>query len=74
MPRYLLDIHIDAQEWLRFYAGRAHQVHAVARCGTRVAFPASWLRGVVSHTGVQGTFVLDTDAQHRLKRLARAAC
>ncbi|MEM1229877.1 MAG: DUF2835 family protein [Pseudomonadota bacterium] len=70
MPRYIVDLQIDAHEWLRFYGGSARVVHARARCGTRLAFPAAWLRGAVRHDGVSGSFLLETDDRHRLRRLA----
>lgn len=68
VPRYVLDLYINEQELSRYYGGAAHQVRARARCGTWVAFPAQWLRPFVGHLGVQGSFAMETDAQHRLLR------
>ena len=68
---YILDIDIPRDELLKYYAGAARQVTAVARGGVRLAFPASVLRPHVTADGVRGTFRLTTGGDRRLKAFER---
>ncbi|MGI9326528.1 MAG: DUF2835 family protein [Pseudomonadales bacterium] len=71
MPTYTLDLSISDTELARFYGGSARKVLALGRCGTRLQFPAHWLRPFVEHDGVHGSFVLETDADYRMRRFQR---
>jgi Protein of unknown function (DUF2835) len=68
---YIFDLNIPRDEVLKFYAGDARQVHAVARGGQRVRFPAAVLRPYVATEGVRGTFRMSVNATHRLERFER---
>jgi hypothetical protein len=71
MPRYYLDLDISREAYLRYYRGVAAAVRATDREGRAVRFPASALRGHVTHAGIRGSFCLVTDDDHRLLRLER---
>ena len=71
MPRYILDLDICAETYLSYYQGRAATVFAVDRQGRRLRFPATALRNHITHTGIRGTFCLETDDNHRLVGLYR---
>lgn len=66
-------VHIPAEEYLRYYRGSARDVLVTADDGRTVRFPASLLRGVVTHEGIKGRFRLVYDEHgksHGLDRLA----
>ena len=68
---YIFDLNIPRDELLKFYSGDARLVHAVARSGPRVKFPAAVLRPYVATDGVRGTFRMSVNAAHRLERFER---
>ncbi len=68
---YIFDLNIPRDEVLKFYAGDARQVNAVARTGQRVMFPAAILRPFVATDGVRGTFRLRVNVAHRLETFER---
>ncbi|MBM4203666.1 MAG: DUF2835 family protein [Gammaproteobacteria bacterium] len=68
---YILDIDIPRDELLKFYAGTARQVTAVARGGVRLAFPATVLQPHVTDDGVRGTFRLITGGDRKLRAFER---
>jgi len=68
---YIFDLNIPRDEVLRYYAGDARQVSAVARCGQRVVFPAGILRRFVATDGIRGTFRLRVNAAKRLEHFER---
>ncbi len=70
---YILDLNIPREEVLRYYAGNARQVSAVARSGQRLVFPAGILRPFVASDGIRGTFRLRVNASHRLEHFERLA-
>jgi len=59
-------IRISAEDYLRYYKGQAKQVIVNAHDGRRVQFPAGWLQPFVTHTGIQGLFVLRFDGSNKL--------
>lgn len=73
MAYMVVDLHISADEYLRWYQGGARVVNAVARDGRRVQFPASSLQMFVDHTGVHGTFAIHFDSNNKLQRVERLA-
>lgn len=72
MARYLVDLHIPADELLRYYRGAASTVAAWDRYGRRLRFPAAVLRPFVTPSGVRGTFELEVDRNNRLQGIRRA--
>lgn len=71
MRRYELDLHIPAEELLRYYRGAASAVAAVDRQGRSIRFPASALRPFVTSSGIHGRFSLQVDEANRLRRIVR---
>lgn len=73
MAYMIVDLHISADEFQRWYQGGPRVVSAVARDGRRVQFPASSLQPFVQHSGVHGTFAIYFDQNNRLQRVERLA-
>ena len=69
--RLVVDLHIDAAEYVRLYSGSATTVVARARSGLRVQFPAGALRPFVLHNGIHGVFELVIDERNKLQSLTR---
>ena len=59
MPSVCIDLQISKDELLRWYGGEAKVVSAIARDGRRVQFPAKLLQRFVTHSGIQGTFIIE---------------
>lgn len=71
MPRIVVDLEISGPEMLRYYRGNGRSVMVNARDGRSIRFPARWLRPHVGHDGVHGAFLLEVDADYRLRRFTR---
>ncbi len=69
--RLVVDLHIDADEFVRLYSGSATTVVAQARSGLRVQFPAGALRPFVLHNGIHGVFEIVIDEHNKLQSVAR---
>ncbi|MDD3517020.1 MAG: DUF2835 domain-containing protein [Chromatiales bacterium] len=68
---YFFYLDIPAEEYLRYYSGRASAVVVRANNGLRVRFPASAIRRFVTRDGIQGRFHLKVDENNRLLSLER---
>lgn len=73
MAYLVVDLHISADEYQRWYKGGAKVVSAVARDGRRVQFPAASLQPFIEHSGVHGTFAVHFDSQNKLQKVERLA-
>lgn len=73
MAYLVVDLHISADEYQRWYQGGAKVVSAVARDGRRVQFPAASLQPFVEHSGVHGTFAVHFDSHNKLQKVERLA-
>ncbi len=73
MAYLIVDVHINADEYIRWYQGGARVVNAVARDGRRIQFPAGSLQPFVEHSGVHGTFAIHFDQNNKLQRVERLA-
>lgn len=62
---------IPAEEYLSYYKGSARWVQVISSDGRRVRFPASALRPFVDEDGVDGTFEMMVDENHKLVKLRR---
>jgi hypothetical protein len=65
-------LRIDAGEYRQYYRGAVRYVQVMDHRGRRVRFPASLLQPFVSHSGVEGQFVLrydDAMRAHSLEKL-----
>ena len=63
MQQIIVDIAISPEEWIKLYQGVATDVHARARDGRSVRFPARILSRFFLRDGVRGSFrILFDDA------------
>lgn len=51
-------LNISHKEYLHYYQGQVKWVLVTSYCGKKVKFPANLLTKHVSHSGVQGEFIL----------------
>lgn len=65
MHRYEFELSITPEEFLDYYRGTVRTVLALSNSGQKVQFPASLLRRFLRPDGIQGSFVLTCDANHR---------
>lgn len=70
--RYVLNLFLSADEYMRFYQGAARNVVATATSGQRVQFPANLLRPFVTRDGVSGLFVLEVDENNKVAGFHKA--
>ena len=66
-----VDISISAEEYLKHYQGSVHTVSCVSREGKRVQFPSRILQPFISMTGIQGSFIIYFDRDHKFERIER---
>jgi len=71
MREYRFTLAIPREEFLAYYEGQVHAVVATTWGGTRIRFPARYLRPFVEHRGVYGQFVLITDERNKFVGLHR---
>lgn len=71
MQKIIVDLHIEADVFIRLYQGRAKTVSVVGRDGRRILFPAAILRRFVSEAGVSGSFLLEIDENMKLQAIHR---
>ncbi|MDH5218423.1 MAG: DUF2835 domain-containing protein [Gammaproteobacteria bacterium] len=66
-------IRIPYDEFLRVYDGSAKYV--VTRChdGRRIRFPANILRPFLTHSGIQGEFVIVYDENNKFQRIEKVS-
>lgn len=72
MQRFVFDLSISADEWLRYYRGQARHVVAIARDGRRVKFAAKHLQRHITREGIHGTFQMVIDDNNDLVVFGRA--
>lgn len=71
MPRVEFQLHIQSSEVEKYYKGLAKSIVVRATNGLRIQFPAGLILPYVTHSGVQGQFVLDYDDTGKAKSLSR---
>lgn len=67
----VIDIRIDQEEYKKLYAGVANQATTRARDGRTIRFPAKILQPFLTHSGVQGSFVITFDASNKFVGIDR---
>ncbi|MDX2479674.1 MAG: DUF2835 domain-containing protein [Desulfuromusa sp.] len=67
--QYYFRLQISQQEFLRYYQGTASSAKVISECGKRLHFPATRLRPFLSHTGINGRFLLTIDSNNRFINL-----
>lgn len=71
MQRIIVDISIPPEEWIRLYQGHVTDVHARARDGRSVRFPARILSRFFLEDGIRGSFCILFDDQGRFVSVER---
>jgi hypothetical protein len=73
MPQYEFHLSISPEKYLAYYGGNAKKV--VVRCvdGLVIQFPASLLQQYILQDGINGDFMLTTDANNKGANLQRRA-
>ena len=61
----IVDIRLPRDEYLKVYQSYVRQVRAVARSGESVRFPINVLQPFLTHTGIEGSFRLSFDSDHK---------
>ena len=69
--RFRFRINLSAEEYLRYYQGRAGAVIVQSEDGRRIQLPAARLRPFVMQEGVRGRFEITLDGNNRLQRIER---
>jgi hypothetical protein len=73
MKEIIVSLRISREDYLTFYQGQIQTVVATAIDGRVVRFPASILKNVVGHEGIQGTFKICFDANNKFDGITRLA-
>ncbi len=68
---FYFSLHINQQDFLRYYQGTARSVRVISECGKRLSFPASRLRPFLTHNGISGRFRLTTDSGNRFVEMCQ---
>ncbi|MCD6582235.1 MAG: DUF2835 family protein [Desulfuromusa sp.] len=63
--QFTFRLQISQQQYLQYYQGTANAVQVVSECGKKLHFPAVRLRPFLSHTGINGRFLLTIDSNNR---------
>ncbi len=71
MPSLIVDLNITRDEWLKIYRGVTQLVYAKTRDGRSIQFPANILHKYTSHTGVQGSFVIQFDEHGKFQGILK---
>lgn len=71
MQQIIVDIHISPDEWVKLYNGSATDVHATARDGRSVRFPARILSRFYLRDGIHGSFRILFDDQGKFTSVER---
>ena len=71
MPQIEFNIKISPSELEKYYAGVAKVVSVIANSGQRLQFPANLMLPYVTHSGINGHFLLDYANDGKAKRLIK---
>ncbi|PCM46161.1 DUF2835 domain-containing protein [Marinobacter sp. ANT_B65] len=71
MHQIIVDISISPDEWIKLYQGVATDVHARARDGRSVRFPARILSRFYLQDGVRGSFRILFDDSGKFSSIER---
>ncbi|MGX9416094.1 DUF2835 domain-containing protein [Vibrio sp. RC27] len=71
MKQYYFTFSVTYQSYSQYYSGQASNVLIVTECGLKLQLPASRFRSFLTHTGIQGRFVLTTDANNKFVSLTK---
>jgi hypothetical protein len=63
--QYYFRLQISQQQFLRYYQGSANAIQVVSECGKRLHLPAIRVRPFLTHSGINGRFLLTIDSNNR---------
>ena len=69
--QYRFSLRLNQAQLMRYYQGSASAIQVTSHCGRRLQFPASRLRPFMTHTGIEGSFVLTIDTENRFVDLKK---
>ena len=67
----VIDIRISPDEYVKLYEGSAKDVYTVTRDGHSIRFPAKILQKFLTHSGIEGSFVIYYDESRKFSRIDR---
>ncbi|MGD2008996.1 MAG: DUF2835 family protein [Cellvibrionales bacterium] len=71
MPQATFDLVLTPDQILLFYKARKNRVQVTARDGRTINLPWELLKPHVTRNGIQGSFVIHFDQNHKCERLSR---
>lgn len=71
MQQIIVDVAISPDEWIKLYQGTATDVHATARDGRSVRFPARILSRFYLRDGIHGSFRIEFNDQGKFVSVER---
>ena len=71
LRRSYFSIRIPYDEFLRVYDGSAKYVVTRSYDGRRIRFPANILRTFLTHSGINGEFVITYDANNKFQKIEK---
>lgn len=71
MQEIVVDVSISPDEWIKLYQGAARDVHARARDGRSVRFPARILAPYFLRDGIHGSFCIRFDEHGKFAGIDR---
>lgn len=71
MKKLTIDIKITADRYEALYSGKVTNVKATSREGVTVQFPGRILNKFITHKGIDGTFVIEFDDDHKFKAITQ---
>jgi hypothetical protein len=66
-------ISLTAEKYREYYAGNVNAIQVISDDGRKVRFPANVLQPYLTHSGVQGEFVIQFDDNHRFVSINKLA-
>jgi len=68
---YRFHMRISREEYLQYYAGEASFIQFHSDDGKTVQFPASAIKSLITHEGINGYFLIRFDKNHKLIELKK---
>ena len=71
LQNIIVDLRIDADEYLKYYRGHARFVTCRARDGRTIQFPVPILARFVTREGINGSFKIQFDGEGKFVAISR---
>ena len=73
MTKFKFTLHLSAEEYLKYYEGRASAIQVRSHCGKLIRFSADKVREFVLSDGVHGTFEIQLDKNNKFLSIKKCA-